>query len=406
MEFKDCHRVATPVLVDRQNNLLGALPPIELSTPWYQEIGELVELASLHHDVDITILRLLTTDENQPPQIAVSYVAEAASPIPNNLSLQPWVGNLDEHPLRLPYAHPGGPGREIEWAAQALASRNLGQIARKTQIRTWNLSSIWKLETDSDTFWLKSVPPFFSHEGATINLLGGECVPDIVAFDEKRTLLADVHGEDCHNANLQQILHMVDCLVDLQWRWHTRVDDLLGAGIPDWRGTALPNAITSTIERNLATCDASDRTKLRAFARDLPEILSRIERCGIPATLVHGDYHPGNWRGLGNDLVILDWGDCFVGNPLLDISGLVDRVEEHADEISAHWQACWENHLPHADVKEAMRLCAPVARARMAAIYQAFLDSIEPSEHIYHEDDPVSCLHQVATMTAAEPLLR
>ena len=43
-----------------------------------------------------------------------------------------------------------------------------------------------------------------------------------------------------------------------------------------------------------------------------------IESCGVPDTLVHGDFHPGNVGGPADDHVILDWGDSFVGNPLID----------------------------------------------------------------------------------------
>ena len=74
-----------------------------------------------------------------------------------------------------------------------------------------------------------------------------------------------------------------------------------------------------------------------------------VEAAGDDATLVHGDFHPGNWRGT----TLLDWGDSFVGHPLLD----------HADD----------NPLKH---------------LRNSLLYQLFLDNIEPSERVYHRDDP------------------
>ena len=50
----------------------------------------------------------------------------------------------------------------------------------------------------------------------------------------------------------------------------------------------------------------------------LPDRVAAVAACGVPDTLVHGDFHPGNVAGRPDDYVILDWGDSFVGHPLLD----------------------------------------------------------------------------------------
>ena len=54
---------------------------------------------------------------------------------------------LDDHPLRLPYARPGGPARELAWAEEALAGCGREPSGRPRQMRTWNLSSIWSIPT-------------------------------------------------------------------------------------------------------------------------------------------------------------------------------------------------------------------------------------------------------------------
>ena len=54
----------------------------------------------------------------------------------------------------------------------------------------------------------------------------------------------------------------------------------------------------------------------------LPDRFADLASCGLPDTLVHGDFHPGNTRGVPGrteTLVLLDWGDSGVGNPLLDL---------------------------------------------------------------------------------------
>ena len=46
--------------------------------------------------------------------------------------------------------------------------------------------------------------------------------------------------------------------------------------------------------------------------------LADATACGLPDTIVHGDFHPGNLRCDGAVLTLLDWGDAGVGHPLLD----------------------------------------------------------------------------------------
>jgi aminoglycoside phosphotransferase (APT) family kinase protein len=135
----------------------------------------------------------------------------------------------------------------------------------------------------------------------------------------------------------------------------------------------------------------------------LPDRLSALDECGLRQTLVHGDYHPGNWRGTGNNLTILDWGDCFVGHPLLDIPGLTERSgTAELPVLTEHWLACWRRRLPDADIAAAHALIEPVATAKFAATYQMFLDNIETSEHIYHESDPALWFHNTAEILRRE----
>ena len=162
------------------------------------------------------------------------------------------------------------------------------------------------------------MPPFFSHEGTVLKLFENEKVPRLVASDQQRILMRHLAGEDCYDANIDQMLHMVALLVDLQWQWHDRLPALAEAGLPDCSAAYLNDAIPTIVGQYLDALSEPHQSVLKTFVADLPVRLSNIEDCGIPSTLVHGDYHPGNWRGTGINLTILDWGDCVSGHPLLD----------------------------------------------------------------------------------------
>ena len=127
--------------------------------------------------------------------------------------------------------------------------------------------------------------------------------------------------------------------------------------------------------------------------------MGRVAACGLPDTLVHGDFAPGNARGAGPDVTLLDWGDTGVGHPLLDQSAMLGRVPAAwRDRIEAAWHAHWRVAIPGSDAARAARLLRPVAAARQVVAYQRFLDGIEPSERRYHAADPLAWLRRAAAL--------
>ena len=68
---------------------------------------------------------------------------------------------------------PRGPDADLAWADAVLAAIGRPRVAPAQQVRTWNLSSLWRLETAGGAAWLKVVPPFFAHEGALLDALAG-----------------------------------------------------------------------------------------------------------------------------------------------------------------------------------------------------------------------------------------
>ena len=145
---------------------------------------------------------------------------------------------------------------------------------------------------------------------------------------------------------------------------------------------------------------AEDRRGLDDLLDGLEGRWADLAACGLPDTLVHGDVHPGNARGDAERLVLMDWGDCGVGHPMLDQPAMLERLDAAtAGIVRDAWDRAWRDAVPGSDPGRAARLLAPLAAARQAVIYQGFLDRIEPSEYPYHRDDPVPWLRN-AVVTA------
>lgn len=391
-------RTARLVLVTPDGALVGCLPPIPVEFPWWQEVESIVRAAREHYGIDATILRLLETARDRAPGGEVTYLAEIAEPI----SAEAWPGKIEAHPLRQAYAEPGGPSTDLDWAVRVLAEHGLAPTAKPVQYRTWNLSSVWRIPIGDQSAWLKVVPPFLAHEGRVITALAGRHVPTLYGHDENgRALIAEIPGEDLYEATREQLLGMVTLLVKIQASWIDRVEELRAMRLPDWRGRCLCSEIAEVVQRTSAELSEEERATLHRYVQDLPALFDEVYASGLPDTLVHGDCHPGNFRGAGQELTLLDWGDSGIGHPLLDQSAFLDAVPpNYRQAIKDHWNREWLARIPGCDPARAATLLTPIAMARRAVIYQRFLDNIEPSEQIYHRDDPAGWLRDTAALLA------
>jgi len=392
-------RHVTLVLCTPTGDLLGALPPFEVPVPWWQQVDDVVSGAQREFGLDVRILRLLTcTGRHFPGGGPVSYLAEVNTR--PELALRRWPGEpLSAQPLRLPYATPGGHALDLAWAQAALEDHGRVATGPPQQIRCWNLSSIWRLTTDAGHAWLKVVPPFFAHEGAVLPLLNPAVVPEVIAAEPGRVLLADVLGPDQYEAGRPELLAFVQLLVRLQAGWIDRTSTLLESGVPDLRPPALLPRIEAAVDRNLCELTDDERRQLGALVATLPRRFADIAACGLPNTLVHGDFHPGNVRGTAGKFAILDWGDCAVGNPMIDQLAFGQRLNP-ADRGAAEelWAQEWQSIVPGCDAGRAAALLRPVTALYQCVVYQHFLDNIEPDERPYHSGDQVDSLRQAARL--------
>jgi hypothetical protein len=388
-------RTAELVLVTHDGAVLGRLAAVPVSTPWWQDVEPVVLAVHERFGIDVVVLRLLEAELNRPHGGRVVYLAEVDRPV----AAEPWEGCLTDHLLRQPYARPGGPKADLAWAEAVLGRLGIAITAPPAQVRTWNLSSLWRIPTVGQTVWLKVVPHFFAHEGRLLVALAKERVPRVLGHEGRRVLLAEIHGEDLYEADEHQLVAMVTLLVGVQRSWIGRTKELIALGLPDWRAPSLGSAIGDVFDRTKHELSVDDREVLEQFLGDLPRRFAAIDACGIRDTLVHGDFHPGNVRGRGDTLTLLDWGDAGIGHPLLDQPAFLDRVPAHlVGVVSSHWTRQWLEAIPGSDPARASALLAPVAAARQAVIYQRFIDGIEPTEQPYHRFDPVEWLQRTAIL--------
>ncbi len=302
------------MLVDAAGNLLGALPPVPVAMPYWQEVSDVVAAVRDAYGIDVTVLRLLEADRPAPHGGTVTYLAELDGPPPPGLRKVAEDRRPRPHPLRLPYAEPGGPARSVAWARERLG----WPAMTATQQRTWNLSAIWRLDgPDGRRAWLKQVPPFFGHEGAVLrwldDALPGVAPHLIAAGDEGRLLLGDMPGADGYGAGVAQVAAIAAVQHRIQRRAVAATGELAAAGVPDRRGPRLGEWIRAEL--------AGHEPAVDTVLPDLDARLAALAACGLPDTLVHGDLHAGNTRVGAGPPVIFDWGDSSLATRRSTCSG-------------------------------------------------------------------------------------
>jgi phosphotransferase family enzyme len=360
-------RTVTLILVDRSGEVLGRLPEFEVSTPWWQEVGEFGR-------ADRPVLRLLHGDRPTPVGGRVTYLAEVSSP---PAGLLPAEVTVAAHPRRAAYAEVGGPAAALAWARAALDVEVTAH-----QQRTWNLSAIWRLDgaDGRPVAWLKQVPSFFAHEPAVLRLVDRVApglVPSLIADGpDGRMLLAHVDGEDRYGAGAGVCERIAEAFHPVQVALAGHEPGV----IPDGRFDA--DRI-----RRVAQPWFGAIAGLEKLVDGLPARFAAVAECGLPDTLVHGDLHPGNVRtDATGRLTVLDWGDCTIGHPAFDILRLTEGLDD-PEPLVRRWAYRWTESRPGTEPIRAVELLRPVAALRAAVTYAGFLEQIEPSEWPYHAHD-------------------
>ncbi|EFC85160.1 aminoglycoside phosphotransferase family protein [Parafrankia sp. EUN1f] len=399
-------------MVTAGGECLGGLGPFEADSPWWADVGPVVRRLDRELGVRVTVLRLIDVENGEGARDGhVTYHVEAAGRPPDGrLTVVPIDHDSLVAPVagRATWATREGLQDALSWAGAALRAAGRPPVGAAEQVRTWNLSGLFRIPTAAGMVWLKTTPPFAAREPdviAAFARIDPSLVPAVVAADVPagRTLLEHVPGRDCWDPSRTDIETTIRRLVRAQAALAEH-PELMPADLPD----RTPHALIGLFDRLLdgeagAELTATELGAARDLAAHLPDLVAELAACGLPLTLVHGDFHPGNWRsdsqaavgvaasvGAGSGAgVAVDFADSHFGHPALD--GLRPREflpDDRWEHVADVWATTWSQCRPGSDPRRALTLAAPLGHISYAVRYQEFLDNIEVSERLYHLGDP------------------
>ncbi|WP_327068494.1 aminoglycoside phosphotransferase family protein [Kitasatospora sp. NBC_01302] len=395
---------------------LGVVGPFPVPRPRWHDVEPVAARLTATLGVPVVVLRLLDVEGGADGLGGlVRYHAEAlrepvrrvdrpATPQESTLLKQP-------HPRRARYATAAGVRAALAWAERALAAAGRPVTGPVEQVKTWNLAGLFRLPTAAGPAWLKTGRGFSVDEAAVIDLFDAVepgFAPTVLAADpDRRLLLLDhVPGEDCWDPSAEVVAATVPRLARAQAALAARHPDGAPAGLPDRSPQRLAAALVPLLEGPAgAELTAAELVRARLMADRLPRLIEQLAACGLPNTVLHGDFHPGNWRSAGRGTVLVDFADSHYGHPAID--GLRPKgftSPQRWAQAAGAWAASWRALVPGSDPVTALRLAEPLALLAYAVRFQEFLDGIEPSEERYHAGDPAAQLR--AALDSFETLTR
>lgn len=367
-------------VVTSGDRVVGSVGPFAVDVPWWAEVEPVTEHLRALLGVPTYVLRLLSVDGGEGGRDGhVTYHVEA----PGTTASLPAAALLtSDDPLRAHWATAEGLTNLFDWARDALDAPLTGPIEQR---RTWNLAGLFRLPTAAGPVWLKALPPFATDEPQVIAAFAATdptLVPEVLAAAPGRLLLADIPGTDCWDAPPDVLASGITRFVHAQSTISTAPP-----GIPTRTDPAAE--VSALLTRDLGLSAAEIDKTHELFAR-----WPSLADCGLPNTMVHGDFHSGNWRSdNANPPVILDFADAHYGNPVLDGLRVIDYLPANRrDTARTAWTKAWQEAAPESDPARALKIAEPLAHLCYAVRYQEFLDGIEESERIYHLDDPATSI--------------
>jgi phosphotransferase family enzyme len=396
-------RLVHLAVVTPAGRVLGVLPPLRVQLDWENDTLRLVAGVREAYGIDVTVLRMRWVEgfEEGGPVGYLVESADLADGLPAGLGpLEPGEPEQD-HPLRVPWARPGGPAATLAWADRVLAERGRPRTGPAEQRRTWGLSGIWKLPTASGAVWCKQVPAYFRHEGPVIGWLERAAPglgPELLGAERDRLMTVDIPDAEQWEPDPEVRRESLARLLGVQSAAAGKVEELLGLGVPDRRAEPLSRRIRATAAAWAGELDPGERSALEALLGSLPGRLAAIAECGVPDTLVHGDFHPGNVLVHEGRGTIIDWTDAQIAHPALDLAPfLVGLPEPERAVLRAQWAAHWRAAVPGCEPERAADLFGPLSALAQATAYDMFIRESEPDERIWHAKYVVRWLRRALT---------
>jgi len=273
------------------------------------------------------------------------------------------------------------------WIDSQLARVGLQVTGPIEQPHTRPYATAIRIPTQNRPVWFKATTQGLGYEVQLTRFLSDllpQHTPSLIASDDERCwMLMEDMGETLRSristvADLYWMDKALELYADLQKMAAVRIDDLSATGIPDRRPTPLRSQWDELIrDTDRLFIDQYDYDCISGahYHRALemwPEIsrlLEELESVGLPDTVVHEDLHDANIFIKGNSIILSDWGEACISNPLCTLTVFLRSMAYQrglnidAPEIVAvrdRYLEHWEEFASRAQLVEAAKIAVRI----------------------------------------------
>jgi hypothetical protein len=264
------------------------------------------------------------------------------APGTDTFALQTSIQELKAHlanPNSGPFLHPGWLKNLFAWSGEQLEMLGLRLTGVFAQLNASPNFSLIRLETTGPAVWFKAtgVP---NHRELSISVAIARLLPAYVP------LMLGIHLEwngwlsgELPGSPLTDISNSADwervasTLAYMQIESIRGTASLIEAGCKDLRIPNLKKHIEPFLAQMLLLMERQEKTKpapldsaqLDLVRLGLNEACSQLSQLGLPDTISHIDFNPGNTMVSPNKCCFLDWAEGAVSNPFLTFEYLLEH---------------------------------------------------------------------------------
>jgi hypothetical protein len=315
-------------------------------------------------------------------------------------ALEAWFADFRSppEPYRSPWAHRKWIDEATAWIRENLIRSGYGEQYRVSQLRSWSITQILRVETMKGTVYFKASHPMFPQESGLTRYLDEQypaAVPTVIAADEARNwflmesfagpMLRETTDPGPWEASLRLFARMqIECI--------DRRDDLSALGCPTRPLEPLAAGLRAVLEDEPALNLGYDFHIAQEEIEALLDLQPRIEEAleelvsfNLPTTLLHGDLHPDNIVITESGPLFYDWSDGAVAHPffeLLTAPGTLREIDSRPEAAARYrriYLEAWRDFGSGERLEEAFALSQKLLPCYHALSYYWIIQNTEPT---------------------------
>jgi hypothetical protein len=281
-----------------------------------------------------------------------------------------------------PFAKAGWMDDLVAWMEPHLRPLRLSLTGSFEQLNASPFFSLIRFETNGVPVWFKAVgEPNLREFEITKRLAESypQYLPRVIATRPEwhGWLMLEAEGKrPDRNTPLDQWQRIAETLAHLQLECIGKATQFLEIGCKDVRIVTLIQRIDSFVESMNELMQAQPveppnrltRSELKELESKLKYACHRTELAGVPDSLLHGDFNPGNVRVSQHSCVFLDWAEGCLGHPFFTLEYLIELLcktglghPKNQQHLRRSYARCWSEAVSPNRICEAMQFAPSVA---------------------------------------------